>query len=84
MSPSPPALPLLPLLYAYAARRPSLAELGRLPDLGPRFAAVLGASARWAFHSSSITAPSVSRSCKPVNTCSPITNIGTPVTPASS
>ena len=49
MSTSPPTLPLLPLLHAYAARRPSLAELGRLPDLGPRFAAVLGASARFLY-----------------------------------
>src|SRR5262249_52806376 len=35
-------------------------------------------------NSSSITASSVSRSCKPVKTCWPITNVGTPVTPASS
>jgi hypothetical protein len=49
MSASPPPLPLLPLVHAYAARRPSLAELGRLPDLGPRFAAVLGASARFLY-----------------------------------
>ena len=34
--------------------------------------------------SSSITASSVCRSCKPVNVCPPITNMGTPVTPASS
>jgi 5-methylcytosine-specific restriction enzyme B len=42
-------LPLLPLLQAYAARQPSLAELGRLPGLGKRFAAIRGASARFLY-----------------------------------
>jgi hypothetical protein len=42
-------LPLAPLLHAYTARMPGIAELGRLPGLGPRFAAVLGASARFLF-----------------------------------
>lgn len=41
-------LPLLPLLHAYAAPGlPSLGALHRLPGLGPRFAAVLAASARF-------------------------------------
>jgi len=39
-----PALPLLPLLRAYAAAaRPSAEDLARLPALGPRFAAILSA-----------------------------------------
>jgi uncharacterized protein (DUF2461 family) len=42
-------LPLPPLLHAYVVRRPSLGELGRLPHLGPRFSAVLGASARFLY-----------------------------------
>ena len=43
-------LPLGPLLHAYrAAGLPSIAELHRLPGLGARFAAVLGASARFLF-----------------------------------
>jgi uncharacterized protein (DUF2461 family) len=41
-------LPLGPLLHAYCrAGLPSAAALHRLPDLGPRFAAVLGATARF-------------------------------------
>src|SRR5947209_1897813 len=44
------ALPLGPLLHAYpAAGPPSIAELHRLPGLGPRFAAVLGATARFLY-----------------------------------
>ncbi len=43
-------LPLRPLLNAYlAAGLPSAGELGRLPGLGPRFAAVLSASARFLY-----------------------------------
>ena len=43
-------LPLGPLLHAYrAAGLPSIAELHRLPGLGGRFAAVLGASARFLY-----------------------------------
>lgn len=40
--------------------------------------------ARCLSSSSSMTASSVSRPCKPVSTRPPMTNIGTPVTPASS
>jgi MoxR-like ATPase len=44
------ALPLRPLLHAYRAGGiPSLADLHRLPCLGGRFAAVLGASARFLY-----------------------------------
>src|SRR5947209_18976155 len=43
-------LPLLPLLNSYiAAGPPSAAELGKLPGLGPRFAAVLSATARFLY-----------------------------------
>jgi 5-methylcytosine-specific restriction enzyme B len=43
-------LPLGPLLHAYrAVGLPSIAELHRLPGLGGRFAAVLGASARFLY-----------------------------------
>jgi uncharacterized protein (DUF2461 family) len=43
-------LPLAPLLHAYAAAGlPGPGELGRLPGLGPRFAAILSASARFLF-----------------------------------
>ncbi len=43
-------LPLGPLLHAYrAAGLPSIVELHRLPGLGGRFAAVLGASARFLY-----------------------------------
>ena len=41
-------LPLAPLLHAYTRNGlPTVADLGRLPDLGPRFSAILGASARF-------------------------------------
>jgi hypothetical protein len=40
-------LPLAPLLHAYRVRMPGVADLGRLPGFGPRFAAVLGATARF-------------------------------------
>jgi hypothetical protein len=44
------ALPLPPLLHAYVrAGVPTLAELHQLPGLGPRFAAVLSATARFLF-----------------------------------
>ncbi len=42
-------VPLAPLWNAYAAGLPSAAELGRLPDLGPRFSAVLSATARFLY-----------------------------------
>jgi hypothetical protein len=42
-------LPLAPLLHAYTTRMPGIDELGRLPALGARFSAVLGASARFLF-----------------------------------
>ena len=42
-------LPLPPLLHTYSARRPSLADLGHLPNGGSRFAAILGASARFLY-----------------------------------
>jgi uncharacterized protein (DUF2461 family) len=43
-------LPLAPLLHAYSrAGVPSTADLHHLADLGPRFAAVLGATARFFF-----------------------------------
>ncbi len=42
-------VPLAPLWHAYAACLPSAAELGRLPSLGPRFSAVLSASARFLY-----------------------------------
>jgi uncharacterized protein (DUF2461 family) len=37
-------LPLAPLLHAYTLRLPAVTDLSRLPGLGPRFAAVLGAT----------------------------------------
>lgn len=36
-------------MHAYASRAPGLGELGRLPGLGPRLAAVLGATARFLY-----------------------------------
>ncbi len=43
-------LPLVPLLHAYRAEGLlSLADLHRLPTLGPRFAAILGASTRFLY-----------------------------------
>src|SRR5258708_31053198 len=42
-------LPVVPLLRAYRERMPSLGDLGNLPVLGPRFAAVLSASARFLY-----------------------------------
>ncbi len=43
-------LPLLPLLNAYInAGPPTAADLGKLPGLGPRFAAVLSATARFLY-----------------------------------
>src|SRR5262245_18781612 len=43
-------LPLVPLLHAYAARGvPSIPELHRLPGLGPRFSAILAATARFLY-----------------------------------
>ena len=43
-------LPLRPLLNAYlAAGLPTAAELGRLPGVGPRFSAVLSATARFLY-----------------------------------
>jgi hypothetical protein len=50
MKPCREALPLVPLLHAYAAPGlPSPAELHALPGLGPRFAAIMSASARFLF-----------------------------------
>jgi hypothetical protein len=46
---SPDKLPLAPLLRAYREQTPSLGDLGKLPILGPRFAAVLSASARFLY-----------------------------------
>src|SRR5262249_53335350 len=44
------ALPLVPLLHAYlAAGLPTPAALHALPGLGPRFAAILGATARFLY-----------------------------------
>jgi MoxR-like ATPase len=44
------ALPLIPLLHAYTAPGlPTLADLHHLPGLGPRFAAVLSATAKFLF-----------------------------------
>jgi hypothetical protein len=44
------ALPLVPLLHAYsAAGLPTLAELHHVPGLGPRFAAVLSATAKFLY-----------------------------------
>jgi MoxR-like ATPase len=49
-TPTPERLPLPPLLHAYIADGlPSAAELGRLPVLGPRFAGVLSASAKFLY-----------------------------------
>ncbi len=46
----PRHLPLLPLLKTYiAGGPPSAADLGKLPGLGPRFAAVLSATARFLY-----------------------------------
>src|SRR5262249_42387173 len=43
-------LPLPPLLHAYTANGlPGVGDLGRLPVWGPRFAAVLAASARFLY-----------------------------------
>jgi 5-methylcytosine-specific restriction enzyme B len=43
-------LPLLPLLNTYiAAGPPSAADMGKLPGVGPRFAAVLSATARFLY-----------------------------------
>ncbi len=42
-------LPLAPLLHAYSTRAPGIAELSRLPGIGARFSAILGASARFLF-----------------------------------
>src|SRR5437660_7073664 len=43
-------LPLRPLWHAHvAAGLPSAAELGRLPGLGPRFSAILSATARFLY-----------------------------------
>jgi MoxR-like ATPase len=45
-------LPLWPLIHAYTANGlPGLGELGRLPVIGPRFAAVLSASAKFLYAS---------------------------------
>jgi uncharacterized protein (DUF2461 family) len=50
MKPTREALPLVPLLHAYAAPGlPSPGELQALPGLGPRFTAVMSASARFLF-----------------------------------
>ncbi len=50
MKTTPPnTLPLFPLLRSYRERMPGLGELGKLPILGIRFAAVLGASARFLY-----------------------------------
>jgi hypothetical protein len=44
------ALPLAPLLHAYtAAGTPSLSDLHQVPGLGPRFAAVLSATAKFLY-----------------------------------
>jgi 5-methylcytosine-specific restriction enzyme B len=43
-------LPLIPLLHAYTSRMPGIGELGRLPGIGPRFAAIQGATARFLFN----------------------------------
>src|SRR5687767_3257665 len=52
------ALPLAPLLHAYAsAGLPNLAQLHALPGLGRRFAAILGASARFLYSDFLDTAP---------------------------
>ena len=49
-SPSRETLPLVPLLHAYqAAGLPTPAVLHALPGLGPRFAAVLGGTARFLY-----------------------------------
>jgi hypothetical protein len=49
MSASARPWPLAPLLFSYTRSLPGLADLGRLPDLGPRYDAVLGASARFLY-----------------------------------
>ena len=46
---TPTVLPLVPLLHSYRERMPGLGELGKLPVLGARFAAVLAASARFLY-----------------------------------
>ena len=47
---SPEQMPLAPLLHAYTrAGVPNIADLHRLPGLGPRCAAVLSASAKFLF-----------------------------------
>jgi 5-methylcytosine-specific restriction protein B len=50
ITPSREPLPLAPLLHAYTrAGLPTVADLHRLPELGPRFAAVLSATAKFLF-----------------------------------
>jgi len=44
---TPTVLPLVPLLRSYRERMPGIGEMGKLPVLGTRFAAVLAASARF-------------------------------------
>ena len=46
---TPATLPLVPLVRSYRERLPGLGELGKLPDLGTRFTAILGASARFLY-----------------------------------